>query len=61
MKITDETRRRFLCFFSGAGLGGTLLPGVLWSQLQQNGSGAQTITPEMLRDAPRRFEACRSA
>jgi Asp-tRNA(Asn)/Glu-tRNA(Gln) amidotransferase A subunit family amidase len=51
VKMTDETRRRFLCFFSGAGLGGTLLPGVLWSQLQQNGSSAQTITPDMLRDA----------
>ena len=51
MKIADETRRRFLCFFSGAGLGGTLLPGVLWSQLQQNEAAPQTITPEMLRDA----------
>ena len=38
----DETRRRFLSFFSGVGLGGTLLPGVLWAQLQQD--GAQRIT-----------------
>ncbi len=53
MKITDDSRRRFLSFFAGAGLGGTLLPGVLWAQLQQqNGAAAaQTITPEMLKDA----------
>ncbi len=54
MKITDDktadgTRRHFLEFFSGIGLGGTLLPGVLWAQLQQD--GAQTITPAMLTDA----------
>ncbi len=49
MQITDETRRRFLGFFSGLGLGGTLLPGVLWSQAQQN--GAPAITEAMLRDA----------
>ena len=49
MQITDETRRRFLGVFSGLGLAGTLLPGVLWSQLQQD--EAQTITPAMLQDA----------
>jgi Asp-tRNA(Asn)/Glu-tRNA(Gln) amidotransferase A subunit family amidase len=49
VKITDENRRRFLAYFTGAGLGGTLLPGVLWAQLQQD--GAQTITQPMLRDA----------
>jgi Asp-tRNA(Asn)/Glu-tRNA(Gln) amidotransferase A subunit family amidase len=47
----DETRRRLLGFFSGIGLGGTLLPGVLWAQLQQEGTGSQTITAPMLRDA----------
>jgi len=47
--ITDETRRRFLGFFASAGLGGTLLPGVLWAQLQQD--GAQTITEPMLQNA----------
>ena len=52
MKTNDESRRRFLSFFSGAGLGATLLPGVLWSQLQQqSGPAASPITPEMLRDA----------
>jgi len=45
----DATRRGFLNFFSGIGLGGTLLPGVLWAQMQQ--SGAQTITQAMLVDA----------
>jgi len=48
---TDETRRRILGFFSGIGLGGTLLPGVLWAQLQQEGSATPTITAPMLRDA----------
>jgi hypothetical protein len=45
----NESRRRFLNAFSGIGLGGTLLPGVLWAQMQQN--GAQRVTPEMLRGA----------
>ena len=31
------------------GLGGTLLPGVLWAQIQQD--GAQRVTPEMLKSA----------
>ncbi len=48
-KPNDDTRRRFLGFFSGMGLGGTLLPGVLWAQLQQDGS--QRITQAMLSDA----------
>src|SRR5580692_4189500 len=50
MAITnDETRRRFLSFFSGMGLGGTLLPGVLWAQLQQDGE--QRITQSMLANS----------
>jgi len=49
MRITDDSRRRFLGFFSGIGLGGTLLPGVLWAQIQQE--GAQRITQPMLADA----------
>jgi len=48
-KLCDETRRRFLGVFSGLGLGGTLLPGVLWAQVQQE--GAQRITQPMLNDA----------
>src|SRR5215210_4615396 len=45
----DETRRRFLGQFSALGLGGTLLPGVLWADMQQ--TGTQQITPEMLKNA----------
>ncbi|MCU1232886.1 MAG: Amidase [Candidatus Solibacter sp.] len=45
----DKIRRRFLACCSGIGLGGTLLPGVLWAQLQQD--GAQQVTPEMLKAA----------
>jgi Asp-tRNA(Asn)/Glu-tRNA(Gln) amidotransferase A subunit family amidase len=49
VQTTEESRRRFLGFFSGLGLGGTLLPGVLWAQLQQD--AAQRITQPMLADA----------
>ncbi len=48
-KTNEETRRRFLSFFSGMGLGGTLLPGVLWAQLQEDGT--ERITQPMLTDA----------
>ena len=44
-----DSRRRFLAYFSGTGLGATLLPGVLWGQMQQD--GAQRVTPEMLKGA----------
>ena len=44
---TDEKRRRFLACFSGMGLGATLLPGVLWAQVQD----APAITAEMLKSA----------
>jgi len=45
----DETRRRFLSACSGIGLGGTLLPGVLWAQIQQ--VGEPKVTAEMLKGA----------
>src|SRR5580692_10876547 len=45
----EDTRRRFLNFFAGMGLGGTLLPGVLWAQLQQDGE--QRITQSMLANS----------
>jgi Asp-tRNA(Asn)/Glu-tRNA(Gln) amidotransferase A subunit family amidase len=51
LKITDETRRRFLGFFTGAGLGGTLLPGVLWAQLQQDAAAGHAVTLPMLQNA----------
>ncbi|HTS31392.1 MAG TPA: amidase [Bryobacteraceae bacterium] len=46
---TDRARRRFLGYFSGIGLGATLLPGVLWAQVQQ--SEAPQVTQEMLQHA----------
>src|SRR5215469_6074698 len=49
MTTHDDKRRRFLACFTGLGLGGTLLPGVLWAQLQQ--SGEPRITQPMLAGA----------
>ena len=43
------TRRRFLAYCSSVGLAPTLLPGVLWASVQQE--GADTITSAMLVDA----------
>ena len=49
-KITiDESRRRFMTFFSGVGLGSTLVPGILWAKMQE--AGAPAITLEMLTTA----------
>jgi Asp-tRNA(Asn)/Glu-tRNA(Gln) amidotransferase A subunit family amidase len=45
----SDSRRRFLAYFSGTSLGATLLPGVLWGQIQQDGT--QRVTPEMLKNA----------
>jgi len=42
-------RRRFLAAFSSAGLTSTLLPGVLWAQVQE--TGASKVTIEMLNSA----------
>src|SRR6185503_8318572 len=47
--MTDDSRRRFLAWFSGSAAGATLLPGVLWAQLQQG--GAARVTPAMLQGA----------
>jgi Asp-tRNA(Asn)/Glu-tRNA(Gln) amidotransferase A subunit family amidase len=51
-----ESRRRFLAYFSSAGLTSTLLPGVLWEKLQaQSAAGpvraAGKLTAAMVRDA----------
>jgi len=43
-------RRAFMGFFSAAGFGGTLLPGVLWARLQQEGPEPQ-ITTAMIAEA----------
>ena len=51
MKNVDQTRRRFMATFAGAGLGSTLMPGVLWARVQD--SGAQKITLAMVNEALR--------
>lgn len=40
-------RRHFMAYFSAIGLGGTLLPGVLWARIQ----GAREVTKEMIAQA----------
>ena len=45
----DQTRRRFMATFAGAGLGSTLVPGVLWARVQD--TGAQKITLAMVNEA----------
>ena len=49
MSNLDETRRRFVAHFASIGLGSTLLPGVLWAEMQQ--TGAKTINADMLKTA----------
>jgi hypothetical protein len=34
MQNLDDTRRRFMAHFASIGLGSTLLPGVLWTRMQ---------------------------
>ena len=43
-------RRAFLAVFSAAGLSSTLMPGVVWGQIQP---GTKTISVEMVREAAR--------
>ena len=38
-----ETRRRFMAHFAGAGLGATLVPGVLWARMQDAGASQVTL------------------
>src|SRR5215472_13780456 len=49
---TEAHRRRFLAYFSGIGLGSSLLPGALWAQAaqQQEGGGESQINEQMVRD-----------
>lgn len=49
MVPSDETRRRFITHFAGAGLGATLAPGVIWAKMQEQ--GASRITLEMVTAA----------
>jgi Asp-tRNA(Asn)/Glu-tRNA(Gln) amidotransferase A subunit family amidase len=46
----EVSRRRFLAACSGLGLSGTLLPGVLWAQVQAQG-GAASVEVAMIREA----------
>jgi len=43
-------RRSFLALFASSGLTSTLLPGVLWAQMQ---AGTRTVTVDMVREAAR--------
>ena len=45
-----DNRRRFLTYFSGIGLSSSLLPGVLWAEMQQDGASPR-VTDEMLKNA----------
>ena len=52
MKLSlDETRRRFMTHFAGIGLGSTLVPGVVWARMQDQGT--QRVTAAMVKDALR--------
>lgn len=45
----ESTRRRFMTYFAGVGLGSTLVPGVLWARMQDQ--GAERLTLQMVNDA----------
>jgi Asp-tRNA(Asn)/Glu-tRNA(Gln) amidotransferase A subunit family amidase len=49
MTTLETTRRRFMAAFTGAGVGGTLFPGVLWARVQD--SGAERLTLTMVTEA----------
>ena len=49
MNTITTSRRRFLAYFSGAGLTSTLLPGALWAQMQEQEAGE--VSAEMIREA----------
>ena len=51
MKNIDQTRRRFMATFAGAGLGSTLVPGVLWARMQD--AAAPKLTLAMVNEALR--------
>src|SRR4051812_35337463 len=49
MPAFAASRRGFISYFAGAGLSSTLLPGVLWAQVQE--AKAERITDAMLTHA----------
>ena len=46
--MSTPDRRAFLAAFAGTGVAGTLMPGVLWAQMQQ---GTKVVTVEMVRES----------
>src|SRR5687768_16736172 len=51
MKNLDQTRRRFMATFAGAGLGSTLVPGVVWARVQD--AAEPKVTLAMITEALR--------
>jgi Asp-tRNA(Asn)/Glu-tRNA(Gln) amidotransferase A subunit family amidase len=49
-KLAD-TRRRFMAHFAGLGLGSTLVPGIVWARMQDQGT--QRVTLTMVKEAMR--------
>src|SRR5262245_17726651 len=49
MTSIDATRRRFIAQFSSLGLAGTLLPRILWAEMQQ--TSTPQITADMIASA----------
>jgi Asp-tRNA(Asn)/Glu-tRNA(Gln) amidotransferase A subunit family amidase len=49
MSDIHSTRRRFMAYFAGIGLGSTLAPGIVWARMQD--AGTDTITLAMVTDA----------
>ena len=49
MKNIDQTRRRFMATFAGAGLGSTLVPGIVWARVQD--AAAPKVTLAMINEA----------
>jgi len=49
MNNLDETRRRFMTYFAGIGLGSTLAPGIIWARMQD--AQADRITLAMVTEA----------
>jgi hypothetical protein len=49
MKNVNETRRRFMGYFTNIGLGSTLAPGILWARMQD--AGSQRISLAMVNVA----------
>jgi len=51
MSNLADTRRRFMAHFAGIGLGSTLVPGIVWARMQDQGT--QRVTLAMVKEALR--------